>query len=105
LTDARTLFARGILHTHQDEHRFAGKVFAEVLGITRAAGDRSGQAQALRGLAICHHHFGDADGAVASLTAALEMVRGSAGNFIEKLVLDTAAELGYRDLVVAARAR
>ena len=96
---AQLLFWWGMLYTRQARFGEAEPLFADVLSKTRRFGDRAGQAQALRGLAICQHERNDKDAAAASLEEALRLVQRAMPTFIEGHVQATIDDLGYQDMI------
>ncbi|GIF75969.1 SARP family transcriptional regulator [Asanoa siamensis] len=90
---AQALFWYGMLLLRRDAHEKAEPLFAEVLATARTFGDRHGQAQALRGLGICHYRSGKRERAHADLTEALHLVRQTNSSIVEARVQQTIEEL------------
>jgi len=91
------LFWRGMLWLRTGRHTAAESLFEEVLEVTLALGDRSGQAQALRGLGICHVRRGDRAAGRAALDQALHVLRGHAQTIVTTQIRGTIAELFDKD--------
>jgi tetratricopeptide (TPR) repeat protein len=90
---AQAQFWYGMLLLKRQRHEQAEPLFAEVLATARAFGDRYGQAQALRGLGICHHRSGRREQARAELTEALQLVRQPTPSIVESSVRQTIEDL------------
>jgi tetratricopeptide (TPR) repeat protein len=90
---AQALFWYGMLMLKRQRHEAAEPLFAEVLATARAFGDRHGQAQALRGLGICHHRAGRYAQARSHLTEALQLVRQPRQSIVESYVRQTLMDL------------
>jgi DNA-binding SARP family transcriptional activator/tetratricopeptide (TPR) repeat protein len=89
---AQVLFWQGMLRTWRGDFTTAEQLFEEVLRVTVALGDRSGQAQALRGLAICQVQRGDRATGRATLDEALAML-DHVPSFVGAQLRSTIAEL------------
>ena len=90
---AQALFWYGMLMLKRQRHERAEPLFAEVLETARMFGDRYGQAQALRGLGICHHRSGRQVMARAELSEALRLVRQPRPSIVESRVRQTIEDL------------
>jgi DNA-binding SARP family transcriptional activator/tetratricopeptide (TPR) repeat protein len=90
---AQVLFWRGMLRLGQHRYDVAEPMFVEVLSATGVLGDQHGQAQALRGLAVCLHHRGRTDDARYLLGQALQLVVQPRPLMVEAQVRETMREL------------
>jgi tetratricopeptide (TPR) repeat protein len=94
---AQVNFCRGLLFTRQSRFAEAEALFAEVGATSQQVDDPSGQAQALRGLALCQHERDDKEAAAGSLEAALRLVKPA--TFLEGIIQATIDDLGYRGML------
>ncbi|MEU8207861.1 BTAD domain-containing putative transcriptional regulator [Micromonospora sp. NPDC049044] len=89
----QALFWQGMLLLRSGRHEQGAPLFDQVLTITTLLKDRNGQAQALRGLGICHHRTGDMAQARAALDEALRLVQQPRPSIVEAFIRRTIAEL------------
>jgi len=81
-----------MLELHEQCYEQEERGFEAALRITRALGDRPGEAQSLRGLGLCYQRQGNSDTSKATLLEALALVRQPRRTFMEALVLEAIAE-------------
>ncbi|MEU4470144.1 BTAD domain-containing putative transcriptional regulator [Micromonospora sp. NPDC023888] len=89
----QALFWQGMRLLAVGGHDQAAPLFDHVLRITAVLGDRHGQAQALRGLGICHHRAGRIPQARAALDEALRLVQQPTPSIVESFVQRTIHDL------------
>lgn len=90
---AQVLFWRGMLRIRQSRFDEAEQNFVEVSQLTRALGDRPGEAQAIRGMGLSCKGRGDLKGAAARLNEALHLVSQPRPTLLERWIRDDLAEL------------
>ncbi len=95
--EAQILFYQGMLRLEQDRCLEAERLFVEVLTLTRALGDRPGQIQAQRGLALSCERTGDRDRAEAMLLTALQLAHQPGPTLFERRIREELARLRQSD--------
>jgi tetratricopeptide (TPR) repeat protein len=85
-SEAQTLFFLGLLLMQQGRVGEAEPLFDDVHDLSRAVGDRAGEAHALRAIGLCRRAAGDLDRAEASTVAALRLVAQPRPTSAERMI-------------------
>jgi DNA-binding SARP family transcriptional activator len=92
-SEAQVLFWQGMHALKQQRYDAAERLFRQVLDLVRRVGDRFGEAQAIRGLGLCHRGHGDHARARSSLLEALRLIRQPSPTIIEARIQADLSEL------------
>jgi tetratricopeptide (TPR) repeat protein len=96
--EAQVLFQHGMLHLTRDQTDRAEGVFLEVLALVRGLGDRVGEIQALRGLALFHKAQGETALARSTLSRALQLAQQPTRTLMENIVRQEIERLSDRTI-------
>jgi tetratricopeptide (TPR) repeat protein len=92
-SQAQVMFWQGMHALRQQRYDTAEDLFRQVLELIRKVGDRYGEAQAIRGLGLCHRGQEDYTKARASLLEALRLIRQPSPTIIETRIQQDLSEL------------